>query len=500
MGRALRQPFCRDAPTAGFGEAAAIPRAIRILLLEDNPLDAELAAEQLRAGGIEHVLTQVSSRDEFIAALAAEPFDLILADYSLPSFDGVSALELARARVPDTPFVFLSGTLGEERAVEAMKNGASDYVIKHHLDRLPRTVLRALAEAHEIAQRRAAEQSVRELNAALQKRLAELNESQARLRFVLKAARVGLWELDLRALTLSASETCKDAFGYAANEPFSYDDLIASIAAEDRERVKDEVASAVGARSRYDVECRILRRDGSARWVQMRGKAIYAPDGEPAFVTGVSIDVTARKEAETHLQLMVNELNHRVKNSLAAVQGIAAQSLRDARPMPEAREAFMRRLFAFAKTHDVLTATSWAGAALEDVAEAAVNFLQNHDRTRVRMSGPRVWLPPKAALVLSLVLHELATNAVKYGALSNDVGHVEFDWSLEDDAGAAAQRLGIRWRERNGPPVTPPTRRGFGSRLIQEQLRSDLDSTVRFDYAPSGLVCTISAPYVPPKE
>jgi two-component sensor histidine kinase len=143
----------------------------------------------------------------------------------------------------------------------------------------------------------------------------------------------------------------------------------------------------------------------------------------------------------------------------------------------------------------VLTASSWNGASLDEVAGAAVNFLQDNARTRIQMDGPNIWLRPQAAFMLSLVLNELATNALKYGALSNETGRVELVWRVAQ-ADGLAPRLALHWREANGPPVAPPTRRGFGSRLIQEQLAVELDGQVNCDYALNGLVCSIELPFI----
>jgi len=153
--------------------------ALRILLLEDSSLDAELVAEYLKGTGLDHVLDRAITREDFVAALEGAPYDLILADFVLPSFDGMSALSLARDLAPDTPFIFVSGTLGEEIAVEALKRGATDYVLKQRLERLSPTVLRALAEARERAERQRAQGAMREL---LGERTALLNELDHRVK------------------------------------------------------------------------------------------------------------------------------------------------------------------------------------------------------------------------------------------------------------------------------------------------------------------------------
>jgi two-component sensor histidine kinase len=203
---------------------------------------------------------------------------------------------------------------------------------------------------------------------------------------------------------------------------------------------------------------------------------------------GVVQDVTARHRAEEHLHLMVNELNHRVKNTLAIVQAIAHQTLRGA--PPEARTALDGRLMALSSAHNLLTAESWEATDLAAVVHEALDGCSG-DSDRFQCEGPHVRLEPKTAVTIAMALHELCTNATKYGALSNPEGRVSVTWRVED---GGAPRLRLTWRERGGPPVSPPERRGFGSRMIERALAAELQGTVRLDFDPEGLVCEIDAP------
>jgi PAS domain S-box-containing protein len=193
-------------------------------------------------------------------------------------------------------------------------------------------------------------------------------------------------------------------------------------------------------------------------------------------------DITERRAAEERRRLLVNELNHRVKNTLATVQAIAAQSLQDA--PPEVAERFTARLMALARATDVLVAEEWRSATLAAIAEQVASPYGE----RFDLQGPEVRLPSKPAVAMALALHELATNAAKYGALSLPGGRVSLDWTLDDET------LRVTWRESGGPPVTPPERTGFGVRLIRRGLAIELGAQVELDYAPDGLVCRIAAP------
>ena len=207
-------------------------------------------------------------------------------------------------------------------------------------------------------------------------------------------------------------------------------------------------------------------------------------------VAFTAIDITERRRGEEQRRLLIHELNHRVKNTLATVQSIALQTLRGATSMPEARDALTERLIALARAHDVLTSESWEGAELHDIVAGAIGPHAGRDRFRVH--GPPVRLSPSLSLSLALALHELATNAAKYGALSTDAGSVEITWQLAHAGGAP--RLRLRWVERGGPPVSPPLRQGFGSRLIQRSLSTETGGSATIDYAPEGVVCTMEAP------
>jgi two-component system CheB/CheR fusion protein len=208
------------------------------------------------------------------------------------------------------------------------------------------------------------------------------------------------------------------------------------------------------------------------------------------------IDISERKEAEHRQQMLINELNHRVKNTLAIVQAIASQSFRNAGSTPQARETFEARLQALAKAHDILTRESWEGAKLAEIVSSVLAAHYSADDGRYVIRGPDIRISPKAAVPLAMALHELATNAAKYGALSNDDGRIDIGWSIHR-AGQAPPRLVLRWIESGGPPVTAPTRRGFGSRLIERGLVQDLGGEARIEFPWSGVVCTIDFPVEP---
>jgi PAS domain S-box-containing protein len=320
-----------------------------------------------------------------------------------------------------------------------------------------------------------------------------LAEHEEQLRLATEAAEVGFWDLDVVTDTLFWPPRVKRMFGISPEIPISMDDFYAGLHPEDRERVSEAFAAAIDPdrRALYDQEYRTVgREDGLERWVAAKGRAIFDEGGRCVRVIGTAIDITVRKTAEAHLRLMVNELNHRVKNSLATVQGIAAQTLRRGDIPGDVRDALTARLVALARAHDVLTTERWTGAELREIAEnAAAPYAGSGGVQAFVIDGPPVSLPPKTAIALALVFHELATNAVKYGALKAPGGRVRIDWTVTP--GATGPRLGIVWREEGGPPVTPPKAAGFGTQLIQRGLSAELHGAVTLSYPPDGVVCRL---------
>jgi two-component sensor histidine kinase len=202
--------------------------------------------------------------------------------------------------------------------------------------------------------------------------------------------------------------------------------------------------------------------------------------------------VAELRETVRQRDLLIEELNHRVKNTLATVQSIASNTLRTASTMDHASSAIERRLIALSQVHNVLTDQSWAAVDLHDIVAQVVQPYRNRGETRIVVRGPPVMIPPRIALALSMALHELATNAVKYGALSDDGGRVTVRWELNE--ANAISRLHLMWEEAEGPPVQKPDRRGFGTRLIERSLTHDLDADVRIEFASTGVVCSVDAP------
>lgn len=235
----------------------------------------------------------------------------------------------------------------------------------------------------------------------------------------------------------------------------------------------------------YRFQAKANTAAGNPRHWDVKVSPIPGPGGKPASILSVSRDITALKEAEEQERLLALELNHRMKNLLTIVQAIASQTLKSFVGGKEATEAFTARLASLGAAQDLLTKSSWSNVDLRSLVESSTG--PHAPRDRVEIDGPNIIVSSKCALTLTLALHELATNAVKYGALGGDAGRVRIDWSCDRD-------FEFRWSEAGGPPVVAPQRKGFGSRMIERALASYLQGETRLDYPPSGLVFRLSAP------
>jgi PAS domain S-box-containing protein len=235
-------------------------------------------------------------------------------------------------------------------------------------------------------------------------------------------------------------------------------------------------------------------RDGGWRWFLSRALPVHDGEGRVVRWFGTNTDVTELRNAEERQKLLLGELNHRVRNTLAAVLSIASQTMRGTRSLKVFREKFSGRLLALSRSHDLLARETWEGADLGDVVlETLVPYRSEQPSARFAVSGPKVRIGPTAAVTLAMAFHELSANAAEHGALSVPAGRIAVEWSV-DWRGGRTPALDIQWQESGGPPVSPRGARGFGSRLLEGGLAQELDAEVRFDFAPAGLECRIRLP------
>jgi PAS domain S-box-containing protein len=330
------------------------------------------------------------------------------------------------------------------------------------------------------------------------RRLAERSAREAaeQLRLALEAADLGTWDNDLVGSRISCDARCREIFGIAS-DPAHLDEVIALIHPDDRAVAMQafEAALTPDGAGNYDVEKRIVRPDGAVRWVSAKGCVLFAETGtqrRPVRTIGVVADVTERRRAEEAQQFLLQEMNHRIRNVLATVRSVAASTVRGSTSLADFEQAFAGRLDALARTYTLLAAADWRSTRLRTLIEEALAPYLAPDASNSVLRGDELRLSPRMALPLSLVLHELATNAAKYGALSVPQGRVEVDWRTEGTS--AEPRLVLEWLERGGPVVQAPGRRGFGRNVIERSVAYELGGSTELEFASGGVRCRIEAP------
>jgi PAS domain S-box-containing protein len=296
--------------------------------------------------------------------------------------------------------------------------------------------------------------------------------------------------MDLDGLVTSWNEGARRVLGWDAEEMVGRP-ATAFFTQEDREQAipQKEMTAALN-KGRGSDERWHLKKDGSTFWASGEMMALRSDDDTVLGFIKILRDRTQEREQADQQRLLMLELGHRMKNTISVVQSIATQSLRNAASLEDAGEKLQSRMAAYAKAHDILLQKNWVSATLGQIVEAATINIGLEGSDRVRIMGPEVELDPQVALSFSLVLHELFTNASKYGALSDIHGHIDISWRIETREGV--DFLLLAWREIGGPSVVAPSRKGFGSRLIASSLNSYGNATI--DYAPDGVVATTEMP------
>jgi PAS domain S-box-containing protein len=319
-------------------------------------------------------------------------------------------------------------------------------------------------------------------------------ETQKRLEIALSAAEQGVWDYNLITGEMVYDDRAKQIYGLPIDQPVTFEIIRDATHPEDLAYTHAQLERAIDPkiRDRNSYEYRIVRPDGSVCWALAHGEAVFEGEGESEQAVryaGTIQDITERKAAERHKEILIAELNHRVKNMLAIVQALAHQSFKNSQA-ESAAQTFSGRLSALAAAHNILTRSSWEAAEIRDIATGVLSHLEGADE-QVHLSGDAAKVPPQLAVSIAMALHELATNAIKYGALSTPRGEVDLHWSVSRHS---EPRLQIRWTEKGGPTVKTPASQGFGTRMLKRILASELSGWVRLDFDPAGLCCTIEAP------
>lgn len=452
---------------------------LKILAVDDVPENLVALEAAIDLPGVE--LVTAASGFEALELMLRDDFVLALLDVQMPGMDGFELAELMRGteRTRGVPIIFLTAVATDERRrFRGFEAGAVDYLLKP----LDITVLNSkIAVFVELArQRREIARQRDELGAALGRLRAHGDNSPLAGFEIDTSLRIVNW---FKGAERTLGYPAADALGVKLEDaPF--------LVAEERGAVIAAIRALFDADDRRETqEHRFVRADGAVRDGEWYCSSLAGSGVRHGTVMVELLDVTERRRAEETQRLLIGELNHRVKNTLATVQAIASQGFRHARAPGDFQEAFTGRLQALARAHSMLSATTWERASLRQLVADQV-AIGTISPDRLLLDGPEVDLPPELALRFALIFHELATNAHKYGAFANASGVVRLDWTCEHEV------LSLAWVESGGPPVTAPEHRGFGSTLIGSSL-ADPEASIEAEFAPEGVRWRFRLPITP---
>jgi PAS domain S-box-containing protein len=463
---------------------------VNILLVDDQP--AKLLAYEVILKELGENLVKASSGREALEFLLKNDVAIILVDVCMPELDGFELAAMIREhpRFQKTAMIFISAIqVSDLDRLRGYEMGAVDYVPVPVVPEVLRAKIKVFAELYR--KTRQLERLNLELEDRVRARTAELEESHARLleseqrrSLAIAAGKMGSWDWDWVNGDWMCDEGQYQIFGVDKSFELTPTNIQALLHPEDVHRLHEAWASfARGAKS-YETEFRVIRPSGEMRWCAGTAAASTDKGGRVIRVSGVTVDITERKQAEERQNLLAREVDHRAKNALALAQSIVRLT------RGENVKTYIRsvegRINALARVHTVLSLSSWQGAEIRKLIDEELAPYSTGEQ--IELSGPEVRLEPATAQTIALALHELVTNSAKYGALSTLSGRLVVNWEEQADL------LGITWVETGGPAVEKPVSRGFGTRSVIASIESQLGGRADFDWRPEGLVCRLSVP------
>ena len=327
---------------------------------------------------------------------------------------------------------------------------------------------------------------------------AALVHAETRRAIALEAAALASWVWNPRSGVVECDTLLPELFNMPPAATMRARDILVAIDRRDIGKTRKMFQEAIEGSDDYSGEYRIRGFD-PPRWLAARGRVVERDaDGRPTLVFGVNYDITERRSVEERQRFLLREINHRVKNTLAIVQALANQTVRHAREPRDFLDAFSQRLRALGLAHGLLSEYEWRGIGIRDLAKTELGPFDDAEAPRISIVGQDALLTPDQALGLALILHELASNALKYGSLSVPSGEVALTWTVR--GGKGNKRLQIEWVESGGPKVSAPTNHGFGSILIRRSLAKVISSEVKHEYLPDGVRAEISMPFGEPSD
>ncbi len=462
---------------------------VNVLLVDDQP--AKLLSYEVMLSQLGENLVPVTSARDALEFLLKSDVAVILVDVCMPELDGFELAKMIREhpRFQKTAIIFVSAVhMSESDYLRGYEAGAVEYMSVPVVPELLRAKVRVFAElfrkTRQLQKLNAElETRVAERTEALEKAAAGLRNSEQGRTLALAAGNMGSWDFHLQTGEWFWDEGQSRIFG-VEHQSFvpTADRIKQAIHSDDIERLRAAIGQLVPGNETFEIEVRVVQPGGDVRWCQVAAASALGPEGKPVRISGVTTDITFRKEAEARQTLLAREVDHRAKNALAVVQAIVRLAKRDT--IQDYVSAVEGRIGALAQTHELLSKSRWEGAdILHLILEELAPY--NDGLQRVTAVGPPVLLAPEDTQTLAMALHELATNAAKYGALSAAGGRVDVSWTHFEE------NLTLVWSESGGPAVQAPTRTGFGTRIIQSSFKGSNRGSVTFDWRSEGLQCTL---------
>jgi PAS domain S-box-containing protein len=466
---------------------------VNILLVDDQP--AKLLSYETILSELGESLIKASSAREALEQLLKQEIAVILVDVCMPELDGFQLAAMIREhpRFQKTAIIFISAIhLTDVDRLRAYEMGAVDYVPVPVIPEVLRAKVRIFAELYR--KTRQLEQLNRQLERRVAERTGELEASSARLlqseqrrSLALAAGQMGSWEWDPLTGRFTWDDGQYRIFGIEPrNFELSIENIRSLVHPDDWKHLQDAIKPAAPNKPTYQSEFRVCRPNGQLRWCI--GTAVASVDATDHVirVSGVTIDITERREAEERQALLAREVDHRARNALALVQSIVRLTRADS--IKSYIAAVDGRIGALSRAHTLLAQSRWQGADLRRLVDEELAPHRTGETEKIIAAGPEVSLDPRTAQTLALALHELSTNAAKYGALSVMSGNVRLNWEMQPD------NLLLRWIESGGPATQPPQSPGFGIRVISASIERQLEGEVQFEWLPEGLRCNMRVP------
>jgi PAS domain S-box-containing protein len=474
------------------------PDAVNVLLVDDQPgklLSYEVMLEELGEN-----LIATSSAKEALAYLLKAEVAVILVDVCMPELDGFELAQMIREhpRFQKTAIIFISAIhMSETDYLRGYQAGAVDYLSVPVVPELLRAKVRVFAELFRKTRElhllnEELEHRVTERTEALNTSTEQLRKSEEARSLALASGHMGSWDWEVEGDTWFWDEGQSRIFG-VEHDGFapSVEKIRKFIHSDDLTTFTKAIDSLSRETPSFDIEVKILRPNGDLRWCRLVAASQLNAKGTLLRLSGVTADITDRKEAESKQALLAREVDHRAKNALAVVQAIVRLAKRD--NIQDFIIGVEGRINALAQTHELLSRSRWEGADVQRLVLEELAPYQGEKPQRVSAIGPSVMVSPENAQTVAIALHELATNAAKYGALSQPGGRVDVSWSSFEGT------LALTWKEAGGPKVAPPTTRGFGTKIITASLSDPRRGKVTFDWHPAGLICSIELNMMAPQ-